>query len=165
MKRLAEQGADAQFVHHPVYWPGSLAARDNRVEVVEGDTTALMAAVGMDGRVPLFALDRLDRIAESAPVRSTRREPDVIEREAVMLEAVKIAVKLGVHIHTSNAEGDTAFHVAAAGGYDSVVSYLVEQGARLDVANANGRTPLDRATESRRGDSTVDLLRRLGTQR
>lgn len=164
MKVLAEHGADPLFVHQPTYWPGSLAVRDDRVPVEEGEITAAMAAVGMGGRAPLIAVDRLDRIAESAPVRSTRREPDPIDREAVTLRAVVQAVESGVDVGTINATGDTALHAAASMGYDTVVTYLVGQGARLDAVNANGRTPLDRATESPRGDSTVELLRRLATE-
>jgi ankyrin repeat protein len=164
MTVLAEHGADPLAVHRPTYWPGSLSVRDDRVQVQEGDVTALMAAVGLGGRSPLVAVDRLDRIAESAPVRSTRREPDPVLREAVTLDAVKRAVGYGIDIHTTNLAGDTALHGAAASGYASVVSYLIGQGARLDAVNANGKTPLDRATESSRGDSTVELLQRLRTE-
>jgi ankyrin repeat protein len=38
--------------------------------------------------------------------------------------------------------GSTALHGAALRGADSIVAYLVEQGARLDAANALGWTPL-----------------------
>jgi ankyrin repeat protein len=164
MRLLVEHGADPLFVHQPTYWEGSLSVREDRAQVFEGDTTALMAAAGMGGRSPLVAVDRLNRIAESAPVRSTRREPDPAVVEAATLEAVTIALEHGVDLHRTNADGDTALHAAAARGHDSVVVYLVEHGARLDVRNVNGRTPLDRATESRRGDSTVELLRRLAAR-
>ena len=76
MRLLLERGADPLTVHYPQYWPGSLSIRDERVQVEEGATTALMAAAGLGGRDPLFSVDRLGRIAESAPVQSTRREPD-----------------------------------------------------------------------------------------
>ena len=165
MHRLAEQGADPRALHRPTYWPGSLAARADRERVVEGDTSALMAAVGLGGREPLVAVDRLDRIAENAPVRSTRREPDHADREAVTLEAVQVAVGLGIDPGVANARGDTALHEAAARGYASVVSFLVEHGADPRVRNTRGQTPLDRATEGRYGDDTVDLLRRLSTRR
>ena len=38
--------------------------------------------------------------------------------------------------------GDTALHVAAALGYDTVVRFLVDRGARVDVKNTRGITPL-----------------------
>ena len=164
MRRLAAHGADPLRVHRPVYWPGSLSVRDDRRQVEEGDVTPLMAAVGLGGRSPLVSIERLDRIAESAPVRSTRREPDPDLVEAVTLEVVTVAVGHGVSVHVANAAGDTALHAAAARGDDSVVTYLVEQGADLLARNGRGQTPLDRATESRRGDTTVELLRELTAQ-
>ena len=165
MRLLAQRGADPTLVHYPTYWEGTLAANKNRSQVNEGATTALMAAVGLGGRDPLVAVNRLDRIAESAPVRSTRREPNPIELEAVRLEAVKIAAELGVGVNIANADGDTALHAAAARGHDSIVDYLVAHGARLDVTNAAGQTPLALAELGRRGaphQSTIELLRRLG---
>ena len=170
MRLLLERGADPLAVHCPKYWPGSLSIRDERVQVEEGDTTALMAAAGLGGRDPLFSVDRLSRIAESAPVQSTRREPDPALRERIMLEAVTIAAEQGSDVNVANAEGNTALHAAAGSGYDRVVEYLVDRGgARLDVKNADGRTPLALAQRGRvRGrnstphHSTVELLRRLG---
>ena len=162
MRLLAEHGADPLIVHRPVYWDGRLAESHDRAEVHEGDTTAVMAAAGLGGRAPLFAVDRLNRIAESAPVRSTRREPDPVEREAVTLETVRVAAELGVDVNTANAVGATALHAVAARGYDTVIAYLVGQGARLDLTNQDNQTPLDLARASRAGDSTVALLQRLG---
>ena len=169
MRLLLERGADPLAVHHPKYWPGSLSIRDERVQVEEGATTALMAAAGLGGRDPLFSVDRLSRIAESAPVRSTRREPDPALRERLMLDAVTLTTEQGIDVNVANAAGNTALHAAAGRGYDSVVEYLVARGARLDVRNADGRTPLALAQRGQvRGrnatphHSTVELLRRLG---
>ncbi len=169
MRLLLERGADPLAVHYPTYWPGSLSVRDERVQVEEGSTTALMAAAGLGGRNPLFSVDRLGRIAESAPVRSTRREPDPVVRERMMLDAVTIAAEQGIDVNVANADGNTALHAAAGRGYDSVVDYLVAKGARVDARNEDGRTPLALARRGRvRGRnatphrSTVELLRRLG---
>ncbi len=169
MYLLAELGADPLAVHHPTYWPGSLGVTEDRRIIDEGPTTALMAAAGLGGRAPLVAVDRLARIAESAPVRSTRRDPDPVAREAVTLEAVILAAELGVDVNAVNGDGNTALHTVARRGYDTVVEYLVEHGARIDVTNEAGLTPIDVAQRgSGRGpnasphESTVELLRRLG---
>ena len=168
MRLLLERGADPLAAHHPKYWPGSLSVRDERVQVEEGATTALMAAAGLGGRDPLFSVDRLSRIAESAPVLSTRREPDPAAREATMLEAVRLARAQGIDVNAANALGNTALHGAARNGYDSVVRFLVAQGARVDAVNQVGQSPLALAQRGRgRGRnapnrSTVELLRRLG---
>ena len=170
MHMLAERGGNPRVTHHPTYWPGSLSVRDERTQVREGATTALMAAVGLGGRNPLVAVDRLGRIAESAPVRSTRREPDPAAHEAVVFEAAQLTLALGVDVDTANARGDTALHAAAARGYDAVIELLVANGADLNVTNADGQTPLDVASRGSRRlgiawatprQSTVDLLRTL----
>ena len=169
MRLLLDHGADPRAAHHPRYWPGSLSVRDERVQVEEGSTTAVMAAAGLGGRNPLISVDRMDRIAESAPVRSTRREPDRDIVERTMLEAVTLAAEQGIDVNVANADGNTALHAAAGAGYDRVVEYLVAQGARTDLENADGRTPLrlaQRGALRGRSDgphaSTVELLRRLG---
>ena len=170
MHMLAERGGNPRVAHHPTYWPGSLSVRDERTQVREGATTALMAAVGLGGRNPLVALNRLDRIAESAPVRSTRREPDPVAHEAAVLEAARLALALGVDVDTANARGDTALHAAAARGYDAVIELLVAHGADLSLVNSDGQTPLDVASSGSRRlgiawatpkQSTVELLRSL----
>ena len=169
MYRLAEHGADPRFVHHARYHRGGQSLSGNPL-IEEGGTTAVMAAVGMGGRAPLVAVDRLARIAEGAPVGG-RRGPNPVEHEAVTLEAVRFAVQLGVDADTANANGDTALHAAAARGYDTVIEFLAANGAMLNVTNNEGQTPLAVAmTGSRRlggryavpRQSTVDLLRRLG---
>ena len=165
MRLLLDHGADPLAAHDPTYWPGSLSVRDERVQVREGATTALMAAAGLGGRDPLVAVDRLDRIAESAPVRSTRREPDRAARERTMLAAVAIAAEQGIDVNAANADGNTALHAAARGGFSRVVEYLAARGARVDAANRDGRTPLALAQRGRNAaarESTVELLRRLG---
>jgi len=176
MRLLAEHGADPLFVHDPTYFAGELYGA--RKLVHEGDTTALMAAAGMGGEAPPVAVDRLARIAEGAPVAAQRREPDPVELEAMTLEAVKVAAELGVDVNAANADGNTALHSVAARGYNTVVQFLVEKGARLDVKNKKGQTPLASAMAGSmaastnpgrfgRGasgprKSTVDLLQKLG---
>src|SRR5690606_20597700 len=41
--------------------------------------------------------------------------------------------------------GQTALHGAASWGWNDVVSFLVERGARVDLRDAQGRTPYDAA--------------------
>ena len=168
MYQLAELGADPHAQHSPSYWPGSLGVTEDRRMIEEGPTTALMAAVGLGGRAPLVAVDRLGRIAESAPVRSTRRDPDWDKVEATTLAAVTLAVELGVDLNAADTDGNTALHAAARRGYDTVVEYLVVQGADLAVMNEGGLTPFDFARQGfGRGanagphESTMELLRRL----
>jgi ankyrin repeat protein len=62
--------------------------------------------------------------------------------EAASLEAVKFAVSLGGTVNAVDQAGNTALHGAALTGANTVVSFLVDQGARLDATNRQGWTPL-----------------------
>ena len=55
---------------------------------------------------------------------------DPVEEEALALEAVKIAVELGVDVNAANLRGRTALDGAMALRYSSVVGYLESRGAR-----------------------------------
>ena len=83
-----------------------------------------------------------------------------------MLDAVAAALSLGSDINAPNPAGDTALHTAAAQGYDTVVTLLVEKGADLNARNKRGLTPLGallgRSSASRQ--STIALLRSRGAQ-
>ena len=57
-------------------------------------------------------------------------EIDRREREALMLDAVKLVAELGVDVNAVNTDGRTALDAANALKYDSVVRFLVEKGAR-----------------------------------
>ncbi len=176
MRLLADHGADPLFVHRPTYWAGGPYG-NSRLLRHEGETTALMATVGIGGDAPIVAVDRLSRIAERAPLAAQRREPDPIEIEAVTLESVKLAIEFGVDVNVANADGNTALHAAAARGYDTVVRLLVDKSARTDIRNKRGLTPLGAAmarsmTGQARGaqdvvapnNTTVELLRTLGAK-
>jgi len=145
MALLLEKGADPQFVHHPSYFIGRNYG-ESRTLLHEGPTTVVMAAAGIGGESPIYSVDRLARIGEGAPVDAQRRDPlTAAEMEAVTLATIRIAAERGVDVNVANADGNTALHISAARGYDSVVKYLVEKGARVDVKNKRGQTPLHAA--------------------
>jgi ankyrin repeat protein len=73
--------------------------------------TVLMAAAGMGGGTPWV-------------------RPDRGEREALALEAVKLAIELGIDVNAANTDGRTALDAAEALGYDAVVDLLFEKGAK-----------------------------------
>jgi ankyrin repeat protein len=105
MRLLAKHGADPLFVHRAEYVAGERSQR--RTEV----TTALMAAVGMGtGRSWI--------------------EPARSERATLIMEAVKLAVELGVDIHADSIDGRTALDGAQALRFEPVVKFLIEKGAR-----------------------------------
>jgi len=85
------------------------------------------------------------------------------EPESSVLETVKMAVGLGADVNAANPAGDTALHTAAAQGQDTVVRFLAASGARLDIKNRRGQTPLAAAIEGNRrfrpaDDAGVDVV-------
>jgi len=85
-----------------------------------GGTTALMAAAGVNWVV--------DQTYDEGP--------------KALLEAVKMCAALGLDVNAVNSMGLTALHGAANRGSDEIIQFLVDKGARLDVKDKEGRTPL-----------------------
>ena len=117
--------------------PFLLAARTKDVELMrlfaelgadplltnEDGTTLLMVAAG---------------IGTSSPLEDPGTEPEV-------LEAVKLALKLGGDVNAVDKNGETAMHGAAYKHVPSVVRYLAANGAKVAAwnhANDRGWTPL-----------------------
>ncbi len=109
MRLLVKHGANPLFVQygdHVVDAKGGNGFQ-HRATV----TTTVMAAVGMGGGDAWI-------------------QPDRSEREALALEAVRLAVELGVDVNAANVDGRTALDAAKALKYGTVVEFLVEKGAR-----------------------------------
>ena len=100
-----------------------LAAGANPTTANADNTTPLMVAAGVD---------------MWNPGEDGGSTPDA-EPEA--LEAVKMLVELGNDVNAVNDRGETALHGAAYRGANTIVQYLVEKGATIDVRSKQGWTP------------------------
>ena len=94
------------------------------------------------------------------------------ESPARWLEAVQLCLELGLDVNAVNAMGLGAAHGAANRGSDDIIELLARRGARLDVADKEGRTPyawaegVFLATNSPVAKpSTMALIKRLATGR
>jgi uncharacterized protein len=105
MRLLVKHGADPLVVHRSDYVTGG------RYQPRTEKTTALLAATGMGGGTAWVEVARP-------------------EREALVLETVKLAVELGGDLNAANTDGRTALDAAKALRYDSVVKFLAERGAK-----------------------------------
>jgi ankyrin repeat protein len=78
-----------------------------------------------------------------------------IEPERDIFETVKLLVEeLKADVNAVNVRNETALHGAVCRGADSVVQYLVDKGARLDIKDVEGKTAFDVALNGIfRGDS------------
>ncbi len=83
-------------------------------------TTALMAAAGMNW----------------VPAQTYSESP------ARWLEAVQLCLEIGLDPNATNQMGLGAVHGAANRGSDDIITLLASRGARLDVKDKEGRTPL-----------------------
>ena len=109
MRLLAKHGADPLFVLRSERMvEGRGVAWEQRKEA----TTAVMAAAGMGGG--------------GSPWTEIERS----RREKLALEAVKIAVELGVDVNAKSVNGSTALDSARRLKWDSVAAFLVEKGAK-----------------------------------
>jgi ankyrin repeat protein len=64
--------------------------------------------------------------------------------EAEMAEGVRVLLDRGVEVNAVNDNGQAALHFAAQAS-DDIVKMLAAHGAKLDVKDKNGRTPVDAA--------------------
>jgi ankyrin repeat protein len=116
MRMLVAHGADPKFVLHATWVASQGTGRQERTQTV----TALQAATGVVG-------DAGNRdsggVAAWVPVPPS-------EREALTLEAVKLAVEFGVDVNAKADDGRTALDGAKRLKYDSVVAFLIEKGAK-----------------------------------
>ena len=62
--------------------------------------------------------------------------------EAEYLEAVKLCLERGADVNAANSLGLTAMHGAANRGWESIIQILADHGAKLDVKDIAGRTPM-----------------------
>jgi hypothetical protein len=113
MRLLAQYGADPLFVHHAEYVVLGRASGDPGAlyETRRESITALMAAAGMGGGRAWVALDRK-------------------ELGTLTLEAVKLAVALGIDVNAANTDGRTALDAATARKNDAVAAFLIEKGGK-----------------------------------
>jgi ankyrin repeat protein len=86
-----------------------------------GGTTPLMAAAGVNWVV----------------------DQTYDEGQKNLFEAVKLCYDLGLGVNDVNSMGITAVIGAANRGADEILEWLVSKGARLDVKDNEGRTPLN----------------------
>lgn len=114
-----------------------------------GGTTALMAASGVNWTV-----------AQTYTVS-----------DESLSEAVELCLFLGADVNARNSMGLTAVMGAANRGSNDIIQLLVNHGARLDVSDAAGRSPVDwaegvflAAVGAERKPETVALLQRLMTE-
>lgn len=118
-----------------------------------GGDAAAMRVLLAHGADPHLATDRCVTPLMAAAGMGFNFERS-IGTEAERLEAVELLWKLGADLAAVNDKGETAMHGAARSGTTSVVRFLFEHGAALDIESDDGWTPLENADGTRSHFST-----------
>jgi ankyrin repeat protein len=63
--------------------------------------------------------------------------------EPQALEAVRLCVSLGLDVNAATDKGETPMLGAARRGANTIIQYLVDNGAKINAGNKQGITPLD----------------------
>jgi ankyrin repeat protein len=134
-------------------------------------TVGVLLAKGADARLPTRAGINPLMIAAGLGTK----EEDLTGRSKTEADAIRtmtLLVDAGLDVNAVDTAGRTALHGAALQGYDQVVRWLVDRGARLDIRDKRELTPLDLAQglgggvgfdgkASNPHESTAALLREL----
>jgi ankyrin repeat protein len=130
--------------------PFLLAARTADFELMR-----LLAEFGADPKLPNEENTTPLMVAAGVGTQNPGEDPGT---EPEVLEAVKVALELGNDLNAVDSNGETAMHGAALKHAPSVVRYLAERGARMDVwnrPNKRGWTPLRIAEGVQRGMNII----------
>jgi uncharacterized protein len=138
-----------------------------------GDTEVVKVLLAKGADVKLTTKFGMTPVMAAAGLGT--KEEDTTGRkktEAEAIASINLCLDAGADVNALDNQGDTALHGAAQKGYDEVVQFLVDHGAKLDVKDKRGRTPLDAAmglmgnggfdgTRRDVHESTAALLRKL----
>jgi ankyrin repeat protein len=136
-----------------------LKMRDDRPPIdITGATPFFLAAVSVDAPLMKLLADngadiRMSVNEKTTPLiaaamgacpgecRGMGKNEQNKEWEAKAFAAVKMAVELGADVNAANDTGQTAMHIAAFTGSDSIIQLLADKGAAVDPVAASGETP------------------------
>lgn len=138
-----------------------------------GDTEVVKLLLEKGADAKLSTRQGINPLMAAAGV-GTKEEDTTGRRktEPEAIETIKMLLGAGLDVNDVDLRGQTALHGSALLGMDKVVQFLADHGAKLDVKDKRGFTPLDTAMGKAGGlgfdgkagvyhESTVALLQRL----
>jgi len=118
--------------------PLARAAKGNDLQVMK-----MLLDAGADPKLTLKDRTTVLMLAAAGGAVAGPYQQGIPVTEASSIEAVKLFLDRGVDVNAFNTMGQTAMHLAVARGARSLVTFLADHGATVDVKNKQGRTPLD----------------------
>jgi ankyrin repeat protein len=112
-----------------------------------GDAAVIAVLLQKGADAKLTTRNGINPVMAAAGLGS--KEEDTVGRrktEKDAIDSIELCLKAGADINAVDSRGQTALHGAAQKGWDQVVRYLAGHGAKLDVKDKKGLTPLDAAT-------------------
>ena len=116
------------------------------------DVEAMKALVDLGADPRLASMEQATPLMVAAGLGTRSRGPSggLPRRGNVNVDALDLLLKWGNDINARNVNGQTALHAAAFAAAHQAVQFLVDHGARTDLRDSMGRTPLDVAKDSLR---------------
>jgi ankyrin repeat protein len=117
------------------------------IRAAKAGDTAVIALLLEKGADPKLATRNGINPIMAAAGLGTKEEDGVGRKktEKEIIDSVGLFLNAGGDLNAVDSRGETALHGAAQKGWNEVVRYLAERGARLDVKDNKGLTPLDAA--------------------
>ena len=98
----------------------------------------VLLAYGADPMLP--AEDGTQPLLVAAGIAQAANESRIPEENR--LEAVQLLLEVGADINAANPVGMTAVHAAAYAGFDTLIRFVADRGAKLNEKTEGGQTPL-----------------------
>lgn len=113
---------------------------------------AMKALVDLGANPRLASMEQTTPLMVAAGLGTRSRGPSggLPRRGNFNLDALDLLLKWGNDINAQNVNGQTALHAAAFAAAHQAVQFLADHGARLDLRDSMGRTPLDVANDNLR---------------
>jgi ankyrin repeat protein len=134
---------------------------------LSGDTEVMKLLLAQGADPNIATLGGTTPLMAAAGVNWTVAQTYTVSKEA-LLDAITICLEHGADVNATNSMGLTAVMGAANRGSDEIIKFLFDKGARLDVKDAVGRTPVTWAegvflasVGAERKPSSVALLQKL----
>lgn len=154
VETLINKGADLNIKDADLWTPLHAAVACGNYDLVKYliDRGASLVEINTDGNMPIDLVEDMEDVEvllDESMANAGYSEEDLEEiRNAtanLMLEDLREAFHAEYDLNTQGSHGETTMHIAAANGYDEVVEYLLDHGAKINVVDFDEWQPIHAA--------------------